>query len=374
MDREPLRDKQRDLPEMEPLREKPADPPGQTRFRVFVSHSHIDNDFCVQVVNDLRVYLGEDEAVWYDAVGLHGGDAWWRRIVAEVKARNVFIVVLSPDAMESAWVHDEIDLAWQRKNSPEGMLIIPMLWRACEVRDDLKTRQIISFLSPKPYEMAFQELIRALSPKSDNPPPRLPPLYSTSAPRPRSARPIPPMWMPSSSRMRMDVPYLEDVAFASRTPDDATYTQAPDNPFSNSDNYVKVPDAGNVLGPIKDGLLPVAPSTENDPVLEFVLGKVNGRVNDFLRWFAIVIEVVLLLRFLLKIIGASPTNVFASFIYALSNVVLLPFSGIINNPSLNYNQAFEWTTLIAMAIYWMIFWLLRWFMRISISKPVEPIE
>lgn len=99
--------------------------------------------------------------------------------------------------------------------------------------------------------------------------------------------------------------------------------------------------------------------------LEFVLGK----VNDFMQWFAIVVEITLGLRFLFKLIGASPTNVFASFIYALTNVMLLPFAGLITNPSLNPIQAFEWTTLIAMGIYALTFWLIRRLIRISITPP-----
>ena len=99
------------------------------------------------------------------------------------------------------------------------------------------------------------------------------------------------------------------------------------------------------------------------------LALVFGKVNDFLQWFAIVLEIALMLRFLFKLIGASPGNVFASFIYALTNVILLPFNNLINNPSLQSNQAFEWTTLIAMAIYALIFWLLRRLIRISISPP-----
>ena len=103
--------------------------------------------------------------------------------------------------------------------------------------------------------------------------------------------------------------------------------------------------------------------------IELVLGK----VNDFLQWFAIVVELTLGLRFFFKLIGASPNNIFASFIYALTNVFLLPFNNLINNPSLHSNQAFEWTTLIAMGIYAVIFWLLRKLIRISYT-PTSPEE
>jgi hypothetical protein len=131
--------------------------------RIFISHSSRDSDFGRKLAQDLRSALGNENAVWYDVSGgLQGGQAWWRKIIKEVKERNVFLVILSPDAMESPWVNDEIDLAWRQKNSLAGKLIIPVLYRECDIRDDMKTRQIISFLPPKPYELAFNELLTAL--------------------------------------------------------------------------------------------------------------------------------------------------------------------------------------------------------------------
>ncbi len=116
-------------------------------LRIFVSHSNKDNDFGVRLVEDLRLALGDEDAVWYDARGgLHGGDNWWNKIMLELRTRNVFIVVLSPEAMDSQWVNTEINLAWRQKLSPSGKLILPLLYRPCTVRDDLDTLQIIQFL------------------------------------------------------------------------------------------------------------------------------------------------------------------------------------------------------------------------------------
>lgn len=131
--------------------------------RLFISHSHVDNTFGVRLAEDLRRTLGDEHAVWYDiSGGLHGGDAWWRKIVQEIAARPIFLVVLSPDAMESRWVNDEIDLAWNLKNTPEGKTIIPVLYRDCQPRADLRTRHIISFLPPRSYETALAETLAAL--------------------------------------------------------------------------------------------------------------------------------------------------------------------------------------------------------------------
>jgi YGGT family len=97
-----------------------------------------------------------------------------------------------------------------------------------------------------------------------------------------------------------------------------------------------------------------------------------GKLNDFLQWFMAVLEISLAIRFLLKLIGADPTNLFAGFCYALTEIILFPFMSIVGNPSLHKNQYFEISTLIGMAIYYLLFWAIRRFLRILISGPEEP--
>lgn len=96
------------------------------------------------------------------------------------------------------------------------------------------------------------------------------------------------------------------------------------------------------------------------------------KLMDFLRWFATVLEVLLAIRFVLKLIGADPTNLFAGFLYALTDIVLSPFSTLVRSPSLHVNQAFEWSTLIAMVIYWLLFWAIIRFLRIIASPSEDP--
>ena len=137
--------------------------PSQPKHRIFISHSHIDNEFGTRLAQDLSRLLGDESAVWYDVLGgLHGGDTWWEKILEELTARKVFIVVLSPEAMQSKWVRDEINLAWKQKNSRAGKQIIPLLYRECSVRADLDTLQVISFLSPRTYETSFKEILMTL--------------------------------------------------------------------------------------------------------------------------------------------------------------------------------------------------------------------
>ena len=97
-----------------------------------------------------------------------------------------------------------------------------------------------------------------------------------------------------------------------------------------------------------------------------------GKLNDFLQWFTVVLEVTLIIRFLLRLIGAYPGNLFAGFIYALTNILLFPFFGIVGSPKLQGDQALEWPTVIAVIVYWLLFWAIRRFLLILISSPEEP--
>ncbi len=100
-----------------------------------------------------------------------------------------------------------------------------------------------------------------------------------------------------------------------------------------------------------------------------------GKFNDYLLWFLTVLETMLALRFLLKLIGADPNNLFAGFLYALTAIPLLPFQDIVKSPSIHPpNQSFEFSTLIAIAIFYLIFYALRRFIRLLVSSPEDPVE
>jgi len=100
-----------------------------------------------------------------------------------------------------------------------------------------------------------------------------------------------------------------------------------------------------------------------------------GKLNDYLLWFLMVLEVTLLVEFFLMLIGAAQNNLFAGFMYALTVIPLYPFTGIVPSTKLgNSGAVIEWSTLIAMAVYFLVFYALRRFLSILISGPEEPVE
>lgn len=160
------------------------------------------------------------------------------------------------------------------------------------------------------------------------------------------------------------------------------------NPYPDEPTSIP-PDALSRAGRMEDlPLRPVAPQQQQPASVDNSAPDVDseetrheealtvryaiGKLNDFIRWFIGVLEVTLAIRFVLKLIGADPNNLFAGFLYALTDIILFPFSTIVRSPSIHTYQAFEWSTLIAMAIYALLFWAIGRFLRILISSPEEP--
>lgn len=71
-------------------------------------------------------------------------------------------------------------------------------------------------------------------------------------------------------------------------------------------------------------------------------------------WYILgLIEVLLLFRFVLKLLGANPDAGFSSFIYGVTYIFAAPFLNVFR---ISYVEGsiFEWTTLLAMLVYWVI--------------------
>jgi hypothetical protein len=73
-------------------------------------------------------------------------------------------------------------------------------------------------------------------------------------------------------------------------------------------------------------------------------------------WYILgLLEVVLAFRFVLKLLGANPAAGFTSFIYGISYPFAAPFLSVFKITNVN-GSVFEWTTVLAMLVYWLIAW------------------
>ena len=71
-------------------------------------------------------------------------------------------------------------------------------------------------------------------------------------------------------------------------------------------------------------------------------------------WYILgLIEVLLAFRLVLKLLGANPAAGFTSFIYGVTYSFAAPFLSVFQVSQVAGN-IFEWTTLLAMLVYWML--------------------
>lgn len=71
-------------------------------------------------------------------------------------------------------------------------------------------------------------------------------------------------------------------------------------------------------------------------------------------WYLVsLLEVLLIFRFVLKLTGANPTAGFTSFIYTITWPFTAPFLAVFPRTVVQ-GSIFEWTTLLAMLVYWMV--------------------
>jgi len=71
-------------------------------------------------------------------------------------------------------------------------------------------------------------------------------------------------------------------------------------------------------------------------------------------WYILgVIEIILLFRLILKLLGANASAGFTSFIYGITSVFTAPFTSVFHITYVE-GSIFEWTTLLGMLVYWII--------------------
>ena len=88
-------------------------------------------------------------------------------------------------------------------------------------------------------------------------------------------------------------------------------------------------------------------------------------------WYMLgLLEALLAFRFVLKLLAANPSAGFSSFIYNVSYPFAAPFLKVFNVTKVE-GGVFEWTTLLAMFVYWLIAWgiVRMFFMSKTVSTP-----
>ena len=125
--------------------------------RVFVSHSHADNEFSRRLVKSLT---DAGLSVWYDEVNLGAGHLA-EIIERELSQADAYIIVLSPAALGSPWVQDERQAAWDLRREGKMRYFVPVVVAECEVPLLLRGMHRVEFFKD-PYEVGISHLLKLL--------------------------------------------------------------------------------------------------------------------------------------------------------------------------------------------------------------------
>lgn len=94
----------------------------------------------------------------------------------------------------------------------------------------------------------------------------------------------------------------------------------------------------------------------------------SSQVNRVMYTILGILEILLALRFILKLIAANPDSGFSQFIYGITGFLTAPFTTLLNTPT-SQGYTIELTTLIAMAVYALLFWVLIRVIQIFSDRP-----
>ncbi len=128
-------------------------PNQENKPKVFISYSRKDIHFARRLAGDLE-QAGFD--VWWDISDLKGGDDWVRFIPAAITSSQYFVVLLSPNSVQSEWVEKEYSYAIRLRKK-----IIPAMIKPCEVPFSLHTINYVDFVNVD-YATGANNLLAAL--------------------------------------------------------------------------------------------------------------------------------------------------------------------------------------------------------------------
>lgn len=97
--------------------------------------------------------------------------------------------------------------------------------------------------------------------------------------------------------------------------------------------------------------------------------KTIFRSNQIIWYILGLVEVLLVFRVVLKVLGASPQAGFANFIYTITAPLAVPFQGIVGT-SVTGNSFLEWSTIIAAFVYLCVAWGLVYLL--NLIYPITP--
>ena len=94
-----------------------------------------------------------------------------------------------------------------------------------------------------------------------------------------------------------------------------------------------------------------------------------ARIVNIVYYLFGILELLLLVRVILHLVGANTANGLGNFIDVLSSPFVALFATLLQNPTLGGASVLEVTTLIAMLVWAIVAWLVGRLMWLVLSRP-----
>ena len=107
------------------------------RARIFISHAHADNQTIERLAEEIE---GSGFLCWLDLWELDVGDSIRRRVEDGIKAADWLIVALSSASVKSAWVTQELNMAFVRELEERHVFVLPVVLERCEIPLSLRDK------------------------------------------------------------------------------------------------------------------------------------------------------------------------------------------------------------------------------------------
>lgn len=122
--------------------------------KIFISHASKDKTFVDQLVSDLAAH---GVPVWYDKLDVRLGDSLPGKINSGLAEAKYFLIVLSPAAVKSKWVQEELNAALMCQVASAGTFLLPVIIEDCDVPPLLNHRRFADFRAD--YKAGLGELL-----------------------------------------------------------------------------------------------------------------------------------------------------------------------------------------------------------------------
>ena len=137
-------------------------------YSCFISYSSKDEDFAIRLYADLQ---SEGVSCWFAPEEMKIGDKIYDRIDQTIRYRDKLLLVLSKRSIQSTWVEDEVNIAFEEERRRDKTVLFPIRLDNSVMKTDVawaakvRNRHIGDFTKWKEqdaYKKAFGRLLRDL--------------------------------------------------------------------------------------------------------------------------------------------------------------------------------------------------------------------